>query len=371
VADRLFAEPFAFDFFQAVRLLQQLYPARAPVGGASPPAAEVVRFRGHVSLNFPPSAVYDLQRPGDPPGPPVLSVAFMGLAGTVGVLPRHYTEVLLRVERESKAPERFALRAWLDLFNHRALSQFFRAWEKYRFPVTYERRERTGSTEPDAFSGVLFSLIGIGMPALRNRLRVASREDEDGRPRERVLAQVHDLALAYYGGLLAHRPRCAAGLEGMLHDYFQLPVQVQQFHGQWLQLDPANQSRLGDEAGNTQLGVNLVAGERVWDVQGKVRIRLGPLDHAAFTSFLPDRSPVPQRKQFFALVHLVRLYVGPELAFDVQLALRPEDVPECRLPEGTADGPRLGWNSWVRSQSFARPAEEAVFEGEEIVWVNE
>jgi type VI secretion system protein ImpH len=371
VAERLFAEPFAFDFFQAVRLLQQLDPGRARVGGSSPPAAEAVRFRAHNSLSFPASAVYNLARPTAAPGPPLLTVTFMGLTGNAGALPRHYTELLLRVEKDARGPEKYALRDWLDLFNHRLVSLFFRGWEKYRFPITYERREKTGVAEPDPFTAALFSLVGLGTPGLRDRLRVAVRTEADGRPRERVLARVHDLALAYYGGLLAHRPRCAAGLEGLLHDYFGLAVRVEQFHGQWLQLDPSNQSRLGDAAGNCALGVNVVAGERVWDVQGKIRLRVGPLRLADFRSFLPDRTPVAQRKQFFALVHLARLYVGPELAFDVQLTLAAAEVPECRLPKGTADGPRLGWDTWVRSQSFARPAEDAVFEGEEIVFVNE
>jgi type VI secretion system protein ImpH len=369
LAEHLFREPYAYNFFQAVRLLERLEAARRPVGLFVPPRTEVVRFRAHRSLSFPASSIYDLE-PATEDAPAVLTVAFMGLTGPSGALPRHYTELLLRHEKDARGPERYALRDWLDLFNHRLISHFYRAWEKYRFYIPYERGEHRRD-EPDAFTRCLFSLIGLGEVPLRKRLRVSvllPTQEEDER-QERVLAQVEDLALLHYSGFLAHRPRCAVALEAILADYFELPVQVQQFHGQWLPLEPVNQSRIGLGNGNSDVGVNLVAGSRVWDVQNKFRIRLGPLRYATFTDFLPDRSPVPERKTFFKLTHLVRLYVGPELDFDVQLILRAQDVPPCRLAQTDAFTPRLGWNTWVASLPFERDAEEAVFEGEEVRWV--
>src|SRR5262249_44901034 len=155
------------------------------------------------------------------------AVTFLGLTGPSGVLPRHYTELLLRLQRDARGPERTALRAWLDLFNHRLIALFYRAWEKYRFYVAYERGEYEGR-EPDPFTRCVFSLVGLGLPALRNRLRVAVPEGEGGEARERALARIDDLALLRYGGLLAHRPRCSASLEAMLGSYLKLPVRVQQ-----------------------------------------------------------------------------------------------------------------------------------------------
>jgi type VI secretion system protein ImpH len=284
------------------------------------------------SVSFPASAVYDVERPaGDLP--PVVTVTFLGLTGPSGVLPGHYTELLIRLQRGERGPEQEALRAWLDLFNHRFLALFYRAWEKYRFYIPYERGEYA-RTEPDPFTRALLSLLGLGQPSLRNRLRVSCRREEDGEPREDVLARVDDLALLYYGGLLAHRPRCAVALEAFLQDYFQLPVRVLQFQGQWLHLDVSNQSRLGEGGGNCRLGRDAVAGERVWDVQGKVRIRLGPLRYADF---------------------------------DVQLVLKADEVPACRLEAGPGIGPRLGWNTWACSRPPEHDADDAVFEGEEVV----
>jgi type VI secretion system protein ImpH len=369
VEEDLFREAYAYRFFQAVRLLERLSPQRKPVGHGGPARTEVVRFRALHSLSFPPSEIYELERPSEAGAPPTMTVAFMGLTGPSGVLPRHYTEQLLRHEKEAKGPEKYALRDWLDLFNHRLISLFYRAWEKYRFYIPYERGE-SERPEPDLFTRCLFSLIGMGVPSLRRRLRVSVWEGEDDERHERVLAEVKDLALLYYGGFLAHRPRCAIALAALLEDYFQLPFEVQQFRGQWLRLDPASQSRTGDGPSHNRLGVDAVAGDRVWDVQAKFRVRLGPLPYARFSEFIPDLAPVPERKSFFLLVDLIRLYVGPEFDFDVQLILEREGVPECRLAQRPDYSPRLGWNTWVSSQPLDRDAADTVFDGETVRWLD-
>jgi type VI secretion system protein ImpH len=368
IAARLFTEGFAFDFFQAVRLLQRLDPERAPVGQATTLEVEAVRFRTLASLTFPPSAIYDLQLPADL-AQPLMTVTFFGLTGPSGVLPRHYTELLMRIQRESKAPEKFALRDWLDMFNHRLIAHFFRAWAKYRFWMAYERGDPLRD-EPDTFTTALLSLVGMGTPALRNRLQIAWRPTDEVRPAPRVLAQANDLVLIYFSGLLAHRPRCAVGLKQLVAEYTGLPTEVRQFQGQWLLIEPDKQSRLGMRDGNAELGTNFVVGERVFDAQSKIRIRLGPLPFERFQEYLPDRTPFPECKAIFELIHMVRLYIGPEFDFDIQLVLAAETVPETQLPEGTADGPQLGWNSWLRTMTFAVDATDAVFPGEEVVWVN-
>lgn len=369
VAARLFKQFFQFDFFQAVRILEQLAPERTSVGRAGPPNQEVVRFKAHASLSFPPSAIANLTPPTVAVPVPAMTVPFMGLTGPSGVLPRHYTELLLRLDKELKTKEKYALRDWLDLFNHRIISLFYRAWEKYRFDVNYARR-RPG-TENELFAHAILSLVGLGTPSLQHRLRVVALWDQGGAQREeRVLAKVENLAMVYYSGLLSHRPRNALGLEALIHDYFRLPVRILQFQGHWVRLEEEKQSRLGDPSGYALLGGNAVVGARVWDVQGKVRLRVGPLTYAQYEHFLPDREPFPERKAFFELSHLVRFYVGPELTFDVQLELLPDEVPDCRLADGTNDGPQLGWNTWLQSQSFADPVDDAVFEGEDVVHVN-
>jgi type VI secretion system protein ImpH len=361
-AARLLSEGYAFGFFQAVRLLERLNPEAASVGHSAAPNQEVVRFRAHQSLSFPPSEIHDIVSAAGELRCPTMTVAFFGLTGPSGILPRHYTELLLRLRKEGRFAEKDALRDWLDLFNHRLISLFYRAWEKYRFYIPYERKEYS-LVAPDTFTQCLFSLVGLGLPALRERLKTTVRGDDAP---EATLAKVEDLSVLHYAGLFAQRTRTAAGLEALLNDYFQAPVRIRQFQGQWLKFDLSNQSRLGRDEGNSRLGSDLVIGERVWDVQSKIRVSVGPLRYEQFLEFLPDRSPSLRHKAFFLLVHLVRLYVGPELDFDVQLLLRSNEVPAAHLAGRQAPGGRLGWNSWLKSAPRRVDAGDAIFQGKEI-----
>jgi type VI secretion system protein ImpH len=261
--------------------------------------------------------------------------------------------------RDKSMPERYALRAWLDLFNHRLTSLFYRAWEKYRFWMHFEAGEPF-TAEPDPFTLAGLSFAGLGLQPLRHRLNVTARVRDEGKTAERELARIDDLALLYYAGLLAQRPRNAANLQALVADYFGLRVQVLQFQGQWLPLGAESLTRLGDA--NSVLGDSVVAGERVWDVGSKVRLRIGPVQQKTFLELLPDPAPTTQRKTFFLLVQLVRLFLGPELDFDVQIILRREDVPDCQMSDGGL-GARLGWNTWVRSGPMSRDVDDAVFEG--------
>ena len=139
VEELLFDEGFRFEFFQAVRLLERVFPERGPVGRDVRPGEEIVRFRAHNSLTFPPSSIHDLSRT-DGEGPASMMVAFMGLTGPSGVLPRHYTEMVLEEERRRE----HGLAGFFDVFNHRMVSLFYRAWQKYRVPIAHEQASRPG-----------------------------------------------------------------------------------------------------------------------------------------------------------------------------------------------------------------------------------
>lgn len=367
VDEQLFAESYRFEFFQAVRLLERLAPGRRPVGHQGSSGDEAVRFRVPATMTFPASAVHQIDVPCEQEPAARMWVNFMGLTGPSGVLPRHYTELLIRRHIDFRGPERFVLRDWLDLFNHRMISLFYRAWEKYRFWIPYERGEHSRKT-PDAFTQCLRSLIGLGMPSLHHRVQVtipklSPHATPDGRqPKPRV----RDLSLLRYAGLLSQRPRTSANLEAMLADYFLVPVRVDQFQGQWLQLETCDQSRLGSDGPTAMLGTGAIVGPRVWNVQGKFRVRLGPLSYRQFCAFFPDHQPTRQRKAFFLLSQLVRLYAGPEFDFDIQLTLRREEVPPTRLAADDEIGPRLGWNTWLCNSAPSEDAEDAVIPSQEV-----
>jgi len=326
----LFEEAHRFDFFQAVRLLERLFPHRRAVGRDARPSSEAVRFRSHTSLSFPPSAVHDLGR-DEAEGQPLMTVAFLGLTGPLGVLPRHYTELVVERLRQKDR----TLRDFFDLFNHRLVSLFYRAWEKYRVTIGYEEAQSAQRTE-DRFSHYLFDLFGMGTDGLRGRLGIPDR------------------ALVFYTGLLSQTRRSATAMEGLLHDYFGVPVTVVQFVGQWLRLATHNRSRLGGRQHNNALGTSAVAGSRVWDQHAKLRIQVGPLSIAEYDEFLPSGSA------FQPLVQLARYFVGQEVDFDVQLVLKAAEVPRCCLGAKGIGGPRLGWSTWLKTEDFTHDAGDAV-----------
>jgi len=157
IEQKLRREPHCFDFFQALRLLERFRPEKKPVGQFTHPETEVARFRAHPSLAFPASQIQEAEWPED--GPVELTVNFMGLIGPEGVLPNPYTSLIIERQREGDN----TLRDFLDIFNHRMISLFYRAWRKYRFDVASERNER------DRFSRQLLSLLGLGTDGLRER----------------------------------------------------------------------------------------------------------------------------------------------------------------------------------------------------------
>ena len=323
----LYSEPYRVAFFQAVRLLERMAPpGREGVGRAVRPGNEIVRFRTHPSLAFPASEVVDLKPPPEtqPDRPPEMTVNFIGLTGPQGVLPYPYTELV----RERVSYKDTALWSFFDIFNHRVISLFYRAWEKYRFPIAYERRGE------DAFTEYLFDLIGMGTPGLRGRM------------------SVNDEALLLYAGLVAQKPHSAGAIAAVLRDYFRVPAEVVQFQGQWFPLEPENVTRIGQA--NSELGRTLVAGASVFVSQSKFRVRLGPLTLPRFVSFLPVG---PAWKP---ATDLVRYLAGLEFDFDVQLVLRKEDVPPCSLDSKSSLPPMLGWTTWVTSETPRRDADEVV-----------
>jgi type VI secretion system protein ImpH len=356
VTGQLFQGAYRFDFFQAVRLLEQLFRERArddarwmrqPVGYDHPPEREVVRFRAVPALSFPAGDVARLQWPGPRQGGrernlplPELQVSFLGLTGPAGVLPQHYTALLLRRVRDKD----FSLRDFLDLFNHRIISLFYRAREKYRLPFAYERSKAEGS-ESTPSARAIYCLAGFGTAGLLGRLAV---DDE---------------AFLYYSGHLAHVPRSALALECLLRDYFDLRIAVHQLQEQFLYLSPDDCSYLPSdeypEGRNNELGLTTVVGDRSRDVQGKFRLRVGPLTYSRFRSLMPDGDALRP------LVQMTRTFVGLELNFDMQLVLWPEEVPWCQL--GAASDPAyLGWNAWIRSEPFKQEVDDAVFEAGDV-----
>jgi type VI secretion system protein ImpH len=325
----LFKKPFEIGFFQAVRLLRRWLPTRLPVGRFSPPAREAARFIAHPSLAFPASEIQELTLPSDD-SPATMKVNFMGLSSPQGVLPTPYTELI--IERAQKKDN--ALRDFLDLFNHRLISFFYRAWEKHHFFVSYELGE------PDSVSPLMMSLLGLGTEGLAKRQLVP------------------DQALIFYSGLLTQKPRSAQNLKQLLTDYFRVKVEIEQFVGTWVPLRKIDQTVLDESESSMQrLGFGAIVGDEVWDQQSTVRVRLGPLTREQYLSFLPRE----QSQAYRDLKSLLKFWANNELDFEVQLILQGKQTPGFDLDtDNDKNGELLlGWTTWINNRPMERDPSEA------------
>jgi type VI secretion system protein ImpH len=319
VAQALFAEPYRFDFFQAVRVLEALRPASAPAGEGSRPADEAVRFRATSALSFAPSDVVGVV-PGEDGGPPEVTVAFLGLAGAGGPLPRPFSEWVLHQARAGDTGPR----DFLDLFNHRLVSLMYRARARHRPSLASAPADETA---PGRW---LFALMGLGTPGLRDRTAVPDR------------------ALLGYAALFAGEVRSAAGLEAVLRAHFGVAARVVPFTGRWVDIEPDDWTHIGATGQNRTLGRDAVLGRRAWDPQAAFEVELGPLSLGEHVRFLPVGSA------FAPLCALVRLWAGEGSAFTLRLRLQADQVPPARLG-GAA---RLGWTSWLRTGRAGSEDEE-------------
>jgi type VI secretion system protein ImpH len=320
LADR----PRGFSFFRAVYLLSRLHPERNPIGEWHDPATEVARFAVPPSLGFPPTEITTLDLDALAKDAPArMGVAFFGLTGPQGVLPHAYTQ---HIADRTRARDT-AMRDFLDLFHHRLISLFYRAWARHRFVESVE------IGHPDRLRDHLLDLVGFGTEGVQDR------------------TAVRDDVLAYYAGLFASRPRNAAGLAQLIGDYFAVTATVEQFVGTWRTLSATGRFEVGADDDDGRLGFGVV-GDAVWDPQARVRLRLGPLTRRQFDEFLPGGAA------HAALATLARLYADEQVGVEAQLVLARDEVPGVLL--GADDIPTLGFGTWLRVRPMQRDPDETV-----------
>lgn len=327
---RLLAEkPFDFDFFQALRRIEALFPEKPRLGQALRPIDEPVRLGQEASMTFAPATLSAFELPfADRPAR--MQVRFFGMLGPNSPLPLHLTEYA-RERLLHKGDATFI--RFLDLFQHRFLLLFYRAWAQAQPVVNLDRPEK------DRFACYVGSLFGIGDSCQRNR-------DE-----------IPDFAKLFYTGLLARQVRNCAGLEALLKGYFRISIHIEQFVGHKLFFREDERTRLGVNNAGALLGQGAVLGESVWDRQHKFRIHLGPLTLSQYENFLPGGAAIKQ------MVAWVRQYFCFELEWDMRLVLSGEQVPQTTLGQFG----RLGWTTWLGNYSASTDASDLTLDAERLM----
>lgn len=302
LSEALLADAPRMNFFRLCELIELAAPGHPPLGTTDSPANEPVRFRSNGRLGFPGREIDAVERDPDHPGaPPVVRTNFLGLYGVDARMPSYFVDEVAQ-RRDGAEP----LAAFLDLFHHRIVTQFYRVARKYRYPLGFRR------DGGDEVSRYLLSLLGLGLggSAVSNTV-----------PTQKLLSML---------GLASQRTRTAEGLAGVLqHAVPDAGVRVDEFHPVWTRLPAGADER-------RPLGQNCVLGRGFFDRANAVRVVITPRTADLVQGLMPGHA---QHREVMALL---RFYLGHTAHACIEMHVRTSLMPAPALNDGAV---RLGYST--------------------------
>ena len=299
------SEPWRFDYFTVLRHLERTFADRPRIGDSAARREDFVQLGQDPFMDFPASNLARVEQSDDKPLK--VFVKYLGLLGPQGALPLATTEEAYHyVLAQDDAFPRF-----LDVFNHRFIQLFFRAWADAR-PIAQHDRP-----DADRFVAYIGSAIGLGSKPYQN------------------LDSLPDAAKLGFAGLIGAQAKCASRLAGAVCGLFKVKAEVEEFVGSRLMIEASEWTILGGRY--NRLGEDALLGRTVFSVQDKIRLRIFTKNLAQYIRFLPTGNLCEP------LADLVFFYNGEQLDWDVELA----------IPSGAAEPIRigkfgqLGWTSWM------------------------
>jgi len=336
LTQKIESSPWRFDFFQLVKLLESETNASNEVGDFTPANREAIKFKTNPQLNFEPAPIKSIQRVTKPnkrnttsnstPKEHLqseLEVNFWGLNGSSGTLPFHYSELITQRIRNND----YALRDFIDIFNHRSLSLFYKAWQKHRPWLQHPSKDSPISKyQTNHHQAILKGLAGLSGE------RNASFNKHEG-------------AWLNYSGFASARICSASMLKQTINHHFGLSVRINEFKGQWERMPADVRTRLADRKSNgmnNALGVSALLGTRCWNAQNRFEVEIVEIEYDQFMTFSPGS------EKLNALYELIKFKVGTELDFDLTLKVQKNKLHPASFEVGKQ--PQLGWNSRLQSR---------------------
>ncbi|AHG20838.1 hypothetical protein Z042_15415 [Chania multitudinisentens RB-25] len=320
--------PYQYDLFQLLRRIDAQGGQPYMLGRAPQPSHDLLRLGQEPSLSFAPSTLAQVsQRAGS--ALHEVSIFSFGLFGPNGPLPLHMTEYVR--ERLYHHQDRTLL-AFSNLFHHRLISLFYRAWADAQPTVSLDRADNR------RFDEYLSCLTGIGLPAQRSG------------------DSLNTHAKHFMAGHLVRHGRDPEGLSKILQDYFNVSVRIVENVPHWLCIEKREQARLQAGRGVPRLGESAFLGIAMRDVQHKFRIELGPMSQQNYDRFLPGAEFCIQLRDW------VRQYVGIEFSWEVRLILAQDQLSGTQL----GGNQRLGLSSWMENPQRQHDANDLTFSPEPL-----
>lgn len=286
-------------FFRFCELLERSAPERPLIGATDTPSDDPIRFRSQPRLGFPGRDIAAVERdPEDDATPPSVRTTFLGLYGVDARMPSYFIDEVAQ-SHEGAEP----LAAFLDIFHHRIVTQYYRIWRKYRYPVGFQR------DGTDAISTYLLSLAGLGLG------------------RSTIEHTVGPRTLLSMLGLMNQRTRTAEGLASVLrHAVPDAAIAVEEFHPLWVTIDTAEPMPLGEYC---------VLGGGFSDRSNSIRVVITPTSRQSVTDLMPGEHMHDN------LMALLRCYLGYEAQAVIDMLVHPDLMPAPMLEPDTVS---LGYN---------------------------
>ena len=319
-------QPWNHGFSRMLRWLEARYYYLPRVGNAVKPSEEIIRIGQIPSLIFSPREIAEVTFDN---GRTHIKTYGLGLWGPNGPLPLHFSEI---AQHRREMQHDHTLTNFVDLFHHRALSMFHRAWEINQSTAGLDRQHDEKFSRYPAWltGGELDELATTNLPT-----------------HAQLSASAH----------LKHQSKNPSAIVQTLSHYFQVPVTLEEYHFNWMDIDPSDRTQLG-LGENTFLGQSAMLGECVPDRQNAFLLPLGPLSLSQYLRFLPNGEDLG------TLIDWIRAFVGLEYKWILKLLVEQEEATPVQL--GGSQG--LGWSTWLggkQSDQKPEPVVGMVFEPEQ------
>lgn len=327
----LLAQAPRMNFIRFCELLELAAPDMPSLGTTDSPAAEPVRFRSRAQLGFPGREIdavrYD---PDNPAAPPSVFTTFLGFYGVDARMPAYFVDEIAQNRDGAES-----LAAFLDLFHHRIITQYYRVARKYRYPVGF-RRDGT-----DPVSRYLLSFAGFGFATSTPGLSALEGGEawEVASARQKLAAVADKRRLLSMLGLAMQKTRTAEGLAGVLrHAVPDASITVEEFHPVWREINDFEPAALGEQC---------LLGRGFYDRANLVRVVITPALRETVLSLVPGQ---PAHREIMALL---RFYLGYESEADLEMHVRADLMPKPMLePRQT----NLGFTAQLETPHAAAPA---------------
>jgi type VI secretion system protein ImpH len=320
--DEITQNPSGFSLFNTLRFVDAKYSENPRIGQAGKASEENIVLRQKPSMAFAHTPLsHFIPANEDFEKDQLFNLSF-GMFGPMGSMPYHLTEHAHSREHHYNDPTfaRFA-----DVFHHRMISLFYRAEANTQPCIEMDRPDEND------FDTLIGALAGL------SQLENNQSDDIESQTAQSIYKNKWDRL--YRSGLFSLATRPADGLKSLILDFLKLPVKIDQLTGGWLQLAEEDQFNIGIFSNNNQLGVNTSLGEKVFDVQHKFTVKIGPLSIQDFYRLLPNSDLFQQLRE------MIRLYSNDEYDWDIELQLKSHHVPKFQLGVQS----QLGWTTWVGS----------------------